>query len=370
MTERINVTKPFLPPLDEIIPDLEAIWQSGVLTNGGPLHERLESELSQFLGVPYVSLFCNATAALMVAQKALRLTGQFVTTPYSFAATSHAFAWTGMEPIFVDISPDSMTIDPAKIAAAITPATTAIVPVHCYGNTCPVTEIAEIAERYGLKVLYDACHSFGVEDIGGGVFRYGDLSVVSFHATKVFNTFEGGLIACASSELKQKIDRLKNFGFVDETTVNSIGINGKMSEFNAAVGLAQLRYFDQVIEMRGAKDRLYRELLGNIQGVHVFRPVGQVKRNFSYFPIFVDDHYPLTRDELYEKLRKHDVLARRYFYPLISEFPMYKSLPSASPDNLATATRLSKQVLCLPLHPHLTESQIHYISELVTSANK
>ncbi len=370
MTDFINVTKPFLPPLEEIISDLEGIWQSGVLTNGGQLHQRLEAELAEFLSVPHVSLFCNATTALMVAQRALDLSGEFITTPYSFAATSHAFAWTGMQPVFVDISHESMTLDPANIAAAITPTTTAIVPVHCYGNTCDVTEIAEIAERYGLKVIYDACHSFGIEDMGGGVFRHGDLSVVSFHATKVFNTFEGGMIACSSSELKQKIDNLKNFGFVDETSVNSIGINGKMSEFNAAVGLAQLRYFDQVVTMRGAKDRLYRELLGTTEGISLFRQVGQMKKNFSYFPIFVDEHYPLTRDQLYEKLKDHDVLARRYFYPLISEFPMYKSLPSASPDNLAIASRLSRQVLCLPLHPHLTESQVHYISDLVASEKK
>ncbi len=368
MTDCINVTKPFLPPLEEILPDLERLWKSGVLTNGGQLHQRLEAELAEFLGVPYVSLFCNATTALMVAQKALNLSGDFITTPYSFAATSHAFAWTGMQPIFVDISHESMTLDTSRIAAAITPTTTAIVPVHCYGNTCDVTEITEIAESYGLKVIYDACHSFGIEDMGGGVFRHGDLSVVSFHATKVFNTFEGGMIACSSSELKQKLDNLKNFGFVDETSVNSIGINGKMSEFNAAVGLAQLKYFEQVVEMRGARDRLYRELLGTTEGINLYRQVGQLKPNFSYFPIFVEEHYPLTRDQLYEKLRAHGVLARRYFYPLISEFPMYQDLPSAASANLATATRLSGQVICLPLHPHLTESQIHFISDLITSA--
>ena len=368
MTDYINVTKPFLPPLEEVISELEGIWQRGVLTNGGHLHQRLETELAAFLGIPHVSLFCNATTALMVAQRALDLSGDFITTPYSFAATSHAFAWTGMQPVFADITHESMTLDPAKIEAAITPTTTAIVPVHCYGNTCDVSEIAEIAKKYGLKVIYDACHSFGVEDEGGGVFRHGDLSVVSFHATKVFNTFEGGMIACSSSELKQKIDNLKNFGFVDETTVNSIGINGKMSEFNAAVGLAQLRYFEQVVEMRGAKDRLYRKLLGTTEGINPYRQIGQLKPNFSYFPIFVDEHYPLTRDQLYEKVRAHGVLARRYFYPLISEFPMYQHLPSASSGNLATATRLSQQVLCLPLHPHLTDSQIHFISDLVTSA--
>ena len=251
MTDPLFVTKPFLPPLEEILPSLEQVWSTGILTNNGHLHSTLENELSNFLGVPHVSLFCNATTALMVAQKALGLSGDFITTPYSFVATTHAFSWTGMNPIFVDVRSDCMTLDPEKIESAITASTTAILPVHCYGNTCDVVAIREVAEKHNLKIIYDACHSFGVDDGNGSALRHGDFSVVSFHATKVFNTFEGGLRDITSAEQKNRIDLLRNFGFVDEVTVDAVGINGKMSEFNAAVGLAQLNHFERITEKVG-----------------------------------------------------------------------------------------------------------------------
>ena len=365
MADQIHVTKPFLPPLEEVIPHLERIWETGVLTNNGPMQLELEQRLSNFLEVPYVSLFCNATVALMAAQKALNLTGDFITTPYSFVATSNAFAWTGMTPIFVDVMPDCMTLDPARIEEAITPETSAIVPVHCYGNTCATEALQSIAEKYGLKIIYDACHSFGVKDSGGSVLRHGDLSVVSFHATKVFNTFEGGLIVANSSEQKALLDNLKNFGFVHEALVENIGINGKLSEFNAAVGLTQLGYFNEVVEIRGQRERLYRELLTDVDGISLFNPARQVVRNYSYFPIFVGADYSLSRDDLYAALRGKDIFARRYFYPLIPEFPPYRNLQSGSSANLPVATTVSRQVLCLPLHPMLTEAEVRKVCDVI-----
>ena len=360
-----NVTKPYLPPLNELLPYLERIWDSGILSNSGPFHAELEKELEHLLGVGHVSLFCNATVALITAQQALGLKGQIITTPYSFVATTHAIRWMGNEPVFIDVEPDSLCLDPRLIESAITENTVAIMPLHCYGNTCHTEQIAEIAGRHGLKVIYDACHSFGVTDHQGSVLKHGDVSVVSFHATKVFNTFEGGLLVTQSLETKQKVDHLKNFGFVDETVVIESGINGKMSEFNAAVGLAQLPHFTEVISRRAKLDAQYRELLSGINGIRCLTPVRQTTRNYAYFPIFVEPGYEISRDELYEKLRANGVFGRRYFYPLIPEFDMYKDVPSGATTSLPTALRASRQVICLPLYPDLSEDQVSLICAVI-----
>ena len=363
----IPVTKPFLPPLEEIKPYLEEIWERKILSNNGPLHIQLEEALAQHLGVQHLSLFCNATIALITAQQALGVSGEVITTPYSFVATSHSLQWMRNQPVFVDIDPVSLTIDPKKIEAAVTENTVAIMPLHCYGNTCDTDEIREIAQQRSLKLIYDACHSFGVEDNGGSVLRHGDISVVSFHATKVFNTFEGGLLIAPDAETKKKVDHLKNFGFVDETVVTEAGINGKMSEFNAAVGLAQLKHMPSIIDQRAELDGLYRELLNPVEGIRCLTPVRQRKRNYAYFPIFVGDEYGLDRETLYSKLKDNGIFGRRYFYPLISEFEMYKSIPSSNPANLPIATQASRRVICLPLFPDLEKKHVERICELIAS---
>lgn len=363
-----NVTKPFLPPLAEIMPSLEAIWESGWLSNGGPFHQALEEELANYLDVPYVSLFCNATIALITAQQALGIRGEVITTPYSFVATTHALHWMQNTPVFIDCESDALTLDPLKIEAAITERTAAIMPMHCYGNTCDVEAIQTIAQRYRLPVVYDACHSFGVEDEGGSVFRHGDISVVSFHATKVFNTFEGGLLVSRTKEMKQRVDHLKNFGFVDETTVIEPGMNGKMSEFNAMIGVHQLKYMPDIISARAERDQLYRERLNVVEGIHCQPPIRQTVRNYAYFPIFVQDNFPLSRDALYEHLQGHGFYGRRYFYPLISEFPMYCDLSSAGRHLLPTAFGASRRVICLPLYPDLEISTVDAICNLIAEA--
>ena len=361
----INVTKPYLPPLDELLPYLEAMWDSRVLSNNGPVHVQLEKELESVVGTGKVSLFCNATIALITAQQALGLKGEIITTPYSFVATTHAIRWMGNTPVFVDIDPNTMCLDPDLIEAAISDETVAIMPLHCYGNTCEAEQIAQIAERNSLKVIYDACHSFGIEDDGGSVLRHGDISVVSFHATKVFNTFEGGMLVTNCEETKQKVDHLKNFGFVDETVVIESGINGKMSEFSAALGLAQLPHFSEVCQLRGTLDAKYRSRLVKIKGIECLNPVRQTIRNFSYLPIFVTDEYEISRDQLFDVLRSKGVRARRYFYPLISEFEMYSGIPTAATANLPHATELSRQVICLPLYPELTVEQLEMITSII-----
>ena len=363
-----NVTKPFLPPLSEILPSLEAIWESGWLSNGGPFHQELERELAAFLEVPHVSLFCNATVALITAQQALGIQGEVITTPYSFVATTHALHWMRNTPIFVDVEPDSLSLDPSKIEAAISDRTAAIMPLHCYGNTCDVAAIDAIARKYGLPVIYDACHSFGITDGGGSVFRHGDVSVASFHATKVFNTFEGGLLVSRSKEMKQRVDHLKNFGFVDETTVIEPGMNGKMSEFNAMVGVHQLKYMPEVLAARGVRDQLYRRRLDAVAGIQCQNPIRQHQRNYAYFPIFVQDDFPLSRDALYEHLKVHGIFGRRYFYPLISEFPMYAELASSDVRGLPVALAASRQVICLPLYPDLALTEIENICDLIAGA--
>ncbi|MEW6444617.1 MAG: DegT/DnrJ/EryC1/StrS family aminotransferase [Pseudomonadota bacterium] len=361
----IYVTQPYLPPLGEVIPYLEQIWANRQLTNGGPFHVCLERALCEYLGVEHISLFANGTLALVTALQALRITGEVITTPYSFVATAHSLLWNGIKPVFVDIDPVTLNLDPEKIEAAITPQTTAILPVHVYGRPCDTARIQQIADTYGLKVIYDAAHAFAVEDEGGSILRHGDLSILSFHATKVFTTFEGGAIISPDEKTKKRIDYLKNFGFADEITVVAPGINGKMNEFQAAVGLAQLKHIDHALDARRAIDERYREQLKGITGINCLPPPGSQRKNYSYFPVLADATYPMSRDEIYNRLKSNGIHARRYFYPLISEFPMYRSIPSANPSNLAYAHKASSQVICLPIFPDLSHSHIELISQVL-----
>lgn len=361
----IYVTQPELPPLEEFTPYLEQIWSNRLLTNGGPFHQQLEQELCRHLGVEYISLFANGTLALLTALQALRITGEVITTPYSFVATSHSLLWNGITPVFVDIDPVNLNLDPAKIESAITPRTTAIMPVHCYGEPCDTRAIQAIADNYNLKVIYDAAHAFGVEQDGASILNCGDLSVLSFHATKVFNTFEGGAIVSPDARTKQRIDRLKNFGFVDETTVVAAGINGKMSEINAAFGLLQLKGVEAAMVARRKVARRYTEAFEGLAGITCVRPAGRGPANHSYFPILVGPGYPLGRDALHALLKEHDIVARRYFYPLISSFPMYRGMLSAAAENLPVASRAADQVLCLPIYPGLAEDDQQRIIDLI-----
>ncbi len=349
------------------MPFLEQIWESKILTNGGPFHFQLEKALCEYLGVDHIALFTNGTIALVTALQALRITGEVITTPYSFVATSHSLLWNGIKPVFVDIDPCTLNLDPTKIEAAITPQTTAIMPVHCYGHPCDVESIQKIADNYNLKVIYDAAHAFGVKNAQGSILQYGDLSVLSFHATKVFNTFEGGAIVCPDLKTKVRIDQFKNFGHVGEVTVVAPGINGKMSEFNAALGLLQLKHLENALVSRKKIDEAYREKLKDVKGIHCLTGTGESVANYAYFPILVKADYPLSRDELYLTLKENDIHPRRYFYPLISEFPMYRGLPSANRENLSVATASSLEVLCLPIYPGLDMDIIDEISNLIAA---
>lgn len=359
-----HVTQPYLPPLEEFVPYLQEIWDRKVLTNNGPYHQELEARLQEHLGVAHISLFTNGTIALVTALQALRITGEVITTPYSFVATAHSLMWNGIKPVFVDIDPATLNLAPSKIEAAITPQTTAILPVHCYGHPCDVEAIQRIADNYGLKVIYDAAHAFGVRDEGGSIVRHGDLSVLSFHATKVFNTFEGGAIVSPDARTKKRIDHLKNFGFVDEVTVVAPGINGKMSEVNAAFGLLQLKHIPQALQRRAEIDALYRRHLQDIAGISATRSLAH-QHNHAYFPILVGEGYPLSRDELYELLKRHGIHGRRYFHPPISSFPMYKALPSADPHTLPNTYRASASVICLPMYPALEDETVKFIADIV-----
>jgi dTDP-4-amino-4,6-dideoxygalactose transaminase len=361
----IYVTQPFLPPLEEFSEYLEKIWKSKILTNDGPFHQQLEKSLCEYLGVKYISLFNNATIALITALQALGIKGQVITTPYSFVATAHSLLWNGLEPIFVDVDPNTLNLDPAKIEEAITDKTKAIMPVHCYGHPCDVDAIQKIANLHNLKIIYDAAHAFGVQCHCGSVLNHGDLSVLSFHATKVFNTFEGGAIICHTAEMKRHIDQLKNFGFVDEVSVNVAGINGKMSEINSAFGLLQLKYINSALESRKKVDHIYREHLKDTKGIKCLESSGEKVANYAYFPILVGDEYPLKRDELYQKLKDNNIFSRRYFYPLISELPMYKNLPTLNKKKLKIAELAAAKVLCLPIYPDLNESQQIQIINLI-----
>lgn len=345
----ISVTEPTLPPLDEFIPYLNTIWDNKILTNGGVFHVQLEEALSKYLQVPHVVLFNNGTSALMCAIKALEITGEVITTPYSFIATSHALLWNNLKPVFVDIDPSTFNIDPKQIEAAITPKTRAILAVHCYGRPCELMLIKDIADKHHLNVIYDAAHAFGVKNDTGSILNYGDLSVLSFHATKVFNTFEGGAVICHDVEMKEKLNALKNFGFTDEVTVLASGLNGKMNEVSAAMGLLQLKYIEKAIEQRKMVDSYYRKHLIDTRDICVPFNSADYISNYSYFPILVDSTSTKTRDVLYEQLKRAGIFARRYFYPLISDFPMYQYLETYSVRKLKYARNASNQVICLPI---------------------
>ena len=361
----VYVTQPLLPPLEEFIPYLEKIWASKWLTNGGPFHQQFEQALCDYLGVKHLSLFTNGTLGLVTALQALRISGEVITTPYSFVATAHSLLWNGTKPVFVDVDPLTLNLDPHKIEAAITPQTTAIMPVHVYGHPCDVGRIQQIADNYGLKVIYDAAHAFGVQARNGSLLNHGDLSVLSFHATKVFNTFEGGAIVCPDAKTKLRVDHLKNFGFVDEVTVVAPGINAKMSEINAAFGMLQLKGVDAALQKRKAIDTRYRQGFAGSKGIDCLSAAGERVANYAYFPILVRPEYALSRDDLFQKLQDNGIHARRYFYPLISEFPMYRGLPSASAANLPVATRAAREIICLPIYPDLATERIDFVIGLI-----
>ena len=362
----ITVTSPLLPSLDDFMPYLEDIWSRKWITNNGHYHQELEKALCEYLKVPYVSLFTNGTLPLITALQALRITGEVITTPYSFVATTHALWWNGIKPVFVDIDPSTGNIDPGKIEAAITPRTTAIMPVHVYGKPCDTVAIQEIADKYGLKVIYDAAHAFGVEVNGESILNAGDMATLSFHATKVYNTVEGGALVVHDAQTKKRIDYLKNFGFAGETEVVAPGINSKMDEVRAAYGLLNLKQVDAAIEARRRVAVCYREALRGVEGIRFFDDMPGVRHNYSYFPIFVDaEKYGMTRDELYFKMKDKGVLGRRYFYPLISTFSTYRGLESAHPDNLPEATRMAESVICLPMYHSLTEEDVERVLETI-----
>ncbi|MBN2610912.1 MAG: DegT/DnrJ/EryC1/StrS family aminotransferase [Bacteroidales bacterium] len=362
----VYVTQPSMPPLEEFTEYLKLIWESKQLTNNGRFHQELEKELCNYLGVKFISLFSNGTLALITALQSLRVTGEVITTPFSFVATTHALWWNGIKPVFADIEPEFYNLNPDKIEAAITPQTTAILPVHVYGNPCNVDKIQKIADTYGLKIIYDACHAFGVKSNNNSIMNFGDLSVLSFHATKVYTTIEGGAIVCHDEITKKRIDFLKNFGFAGETTVVAPGINAKMNEVQAAFGLLQLKYVDTYIEKRKDIARIYREELKDVKGIKILHDIEGVRHNYSYFPILVDiNKYGISRDELYAILKKENIYTRRYFYPLISEFPSYKGLSSAAQSNLPVAEMVAQQVLCLPIFPDLELNYVNKICSLL-----
>lgn len=366
MNNKITVTSPLLPNLDEFNEMLKEIWASKWVTNNGQFHKQLEQALCEYLKVPYISLFTNGTLPLLTALQALRITGEVITTPYSFVATTHSIWWNGCRPVFVDIEEETCGIDPDKIEAAITPKTTAIMPVHCYGKPVKMKRIQEIADKYGLRVIYDAAHAFGVEVNGESVLNAGDMSTLSFHATKVYNTLEGGALVMHDEETKKRIDYLKNFGFAGETKVIAPGINSKMDEVRSAYGLLNLKQVDKAIAKRQKVAQCYREALRNVPGLRFFMDMPGVRHNYSYFPVFVNaKEYGKTRDELYFKMKEQGVFGRRYFYPLISTFSTYCNLSSATTENLPVATRLANEVICLPMHHELSDNDIERVIDAI-----
>ncbi|RGO88974.1 DegT/DnrJ/EryC1/StrS family aminotransferase [Bacteroides thetaiotaomicron] len=362
----IYVTSPLLPSLEDFTFLLKEIWESKMLTNNGNFHQKLEEELAKYLKVPYLSLFTNGTLPLITALQAMRITGEVITTPFSFVATTHSLWWNGIKPVFVDIESETCNLDPSKIEAAITPRTTAIMPVHVYGKPCKTKEIQEIANKYGLKVIYDAAHAFGVEINGESILNFGDMATLSFHATKVYNTLEGGALIVHDEQTKKRIDYLKNFGFASETEVVAPGINSKVDEVRAAYGLLNLKQVDHAINSRRKVAIRYRDELQGVKGITFFNDIPGVRHNYSYFPIFINaEEYGMTRDELYFKMKEHNVFGRRYFYPLISTFSTYRGLDSANPDNLPIATQMSNNVICLPMHHALSENEVEYILQII-----
>lgn len=368
MNRIITVTSPLLPDLTEFNEYLRDIWEKKWITNNGSYHKMLEKELAEYLKVPYVSLFTNGTLPLITALQALRITGEVITTPYSFVATTHALWWNGIKPVFVDIDPVTGNLDPEKIESAITPQTTAILPVHVYGQPCRVKEIQEIADKYGLKVIYDAAHAFGVEMNGESILNAGDMSTLSFHATKVFNTIEGGAMVMKDTKTKQRIDYLKNFGFANEVEVVAPGINSKMDEVRSAYGLLNLKLVDQAINARRQVALKYREAFKNVEGICMWEDIPGVRHNYSYFPIFIDaKKYGMSRDNLYNKMKDHNVFGRRYFYPLICTFSSYRGLPSSGRENLPNAYKMAEEVICLPMHHTLSEEDVNRVIEEIIS---
>lgn len=361
----LYVTQPSLPPLEDLLPLLEDIWDRRLLTNGGPFHQRLERELAQFLGVDHLSLFSNGTLALVTALQAQGIRGEVITTPFSFVATAHSLLWNGLRPVFADIDPVSLALDPDRVEALIGPQTAAILPVHVYGIPCDVERLQQLADRHRVKLIYDAAHAFGIRDQGGSVLRHGDMSILSFHATKVFTTFEGGALVCRDAATKAHVDHLKNFGFTDEVTVVAAGINAKMNELQAAIGLLQLRHVDQMRERRERIDQVYRRALASVPGIQCIALPTHATSNYGYFPIRVGVEHRRTRDQLYEHLRSHHVFVRRYFYPLISDFPMYRDLPSAAPANLPVAQSIAREILCLPIHAQMEPQMAQQVADLI-----
>jgi len=371
MSKPIFVTQPHLPPLIEFQEYLKDIWESKWLTNNGPFHQELEQKLCEYLGLKYISLFSNGTLALITALQALKISGEVITTPFSFVATTHALWWNNIKPVFVDIKENDCNIDAEKIESAITPNTTAILPVHIYGNPCNVDRIQQIADTYGLHIIYDSAHAFGVTLQGNSIASFGNLSVLSFHATKVFTTFEGGAIICHDEKMKKRIDFLKNFGFADEITVVAPGINAKMNEFQAALGLLQLKYFAAAIKKRKRIVETYRNMLKKINGVRYFQDINDIKHNYAYFPIFIDQKkYGKSRDHVYNELKQNNIHCRRYFYPLISQFPTYRGLPSSKSKNLPVAEKITKEVLCLPIYPDLDLNVVYNVCEIIKKLKK
>ena len=369
LSDPIYVTRPFLPPLSEFLPMLERIWESRILTNHGPFHLELEARLQDYFGVSHVSLMANGMLALEAAIEAAGVEGEVITTPYSFVATAHAVKMERLTPVFVDIRCSDLNIDTSAIEAAITPRTSAIVAVHCYGNPCDIDAIERIAKRHNLKVIFDAAHAFGVRRRARSILGHGNFSILSFHATKAFNTFEGGAVISSREEEKRAIDSLRNFGIASEVSIPAVGTNAKMNEFSAALGLLQLEHFEDIRRRRGSVDALYRELLADVTGIECLAIPGDVEPNYSYFPVLVTPEYRISRDELYERLREHNIYARRYFYPLLSNLPMYQILPSAARSRLPVANAAAEQVLCLPIYPDLAESDQLRIIEIIRAGN-
>jgi dTDP-4-amino-4,6-dideoxygalactose transaminase len=367
----ITVTSPLLPPLEEFEKLLKDIWQRKWITNNGYYHQELEKALSLYLGVPYLSLFTNGTLPLITALQDMHITGEVITTPYSFVATTHAIWWNGLKPVFVDVDPIYGNIDPNKIEAAITPQTTAIMPVHVYGNPCNTKKIQEIADTYGLKVIYDAAHAFGVQVNGKSILTEGNISTLSFHATKVYNTIEGGALISPDEATKKRIDYLKNFGFVDETRVVAPGINSKMDEIRAAYGLLNLKQVDSSIEHRKIVVQKYRSAFENIEGLRYLEDIPGVRYSYTYFPVFIDEHgFGMSRDALYEKMKEHNILGRRYFYPLISDFPVYRGLESSRSDNLLNARKLADSVICLPIYSDICDEDVERVVSIIKECSK
>lgn len=366
--KKITVTSPLLPDLNEFKAMLDDIWNRKWLTNNGHYHQELEKALADYLGVKYLSLFTNGTLPLITALQAMKITGEVITTPYSFVATTHSIWWNGLKPVFVDVDEKTGNIDPEKIEAAITPHTTAIMPVHVYGTPCNMKRIQEIADIYGLKIIYDAAHAFGVKKDGESVLKAGDMSTLSFHATKVYNTVEGGALICHDEITKKRIDYLKNFGFANETTVVAPGINSKMDEIRSAYGLLNLQQVDAAIANRKHVAELYRAGLKDVPGLRYLEDMDGVHHNYAYFPIFIDEKkYGMSRDALYEKMKEYDIYGRRYFYPLISTFSAYKGLDSANPKNLPVAHKLADQVLCLPMYADLQDNDVERIIDVIAA---